>query len=64
MKKAIVILFILAFASMAFASNPVNYKAKLLPAKGMLVSGGTSTTVGMAAVGFTYGLNKSNIQGV
>ncbi|MCF7832566.1 MAG: hypothetical protein K9N05_03180 [Candidatus Marinimicrobia bacterium] len=61
MKKAIVILFIIVFGTMAFASNPVNYKAKLLPAKGMLVSGGTSTTVGMATVGFSYGLNKTNI---
>ena len=61
MKKVIVILFILVFAGMSYASNPVNYKVKLLPAKGMLVSGGTSTTVGMVAAGFTYGLNKTNI---
>ena len=61
MKKAIVILFIMVFGTMAFASNPVNYKVELLPAKGMLVSGGTSTTVGMFAAGFTYGLNTTNI---
>ena len=61
MKRTIVILFILVFASMAFASNPVNYKVELLPAKGMLVSGGTSTTVGMFAAGFTYGLSKTNL---
>jgi hypothetical protein len=61
MKKAIVILLILSFASMAFAAHPVNYTAKLLPAKGMLLSGGTSTTVGAATLEFTYGFNKANI---
>ncbi|MCD6336679.1 MAG: hypothetical protein J7M01_00410 [Candidatus Marinimicrobia bacterium] len=61
MKKAIVILFILVFAGMAFAVTPVNHTAKLLPAKGMLIAGSTSTSLTTISGEFTYGLNRANI---
>jgi hypothetical protein len=61
MKKVISILMILSFAGIAFAVTPVNHTAKLLPAKGMLVAGSTSTSLTTIAGEFTYGFNRSNI---
>ncbi len=61
MKKAIVIIMILTFAVIAFAAHPVNYTAKLLPAKGMLVSGGTVTNINTANLEFAYGFKSANL---
>lgn len=61
MKKLIVVAMIFLVAGVSFAAHPVNYTAKLLPEKGMLVSGGTSTTIGAVTTEFTYGFKKANI---
>jgi len=61
MKKLMVIAMILIVASVSFAAHPVNYTAKLLPQKGMLISGGTSTNIGAFTTEFTYGFSKANI---
>jgi hypothetical protein len=63
MKKAIVILFILAFAGTAFATGCIAYTAKLEAPKTMIISGGTSASFTSLQAGFIYGFNRSNLHG-
>ncbi|MEA3392385.1 MAG: hypothetical protein U9Q91_05355 [Candidatus Marinimicrobia bacterium] len=51
----------MVFTGTAFAIAPVNHAAKLLPTKGMLVAGSTSTSLTTIAGEFSYGFNRSNI---
>lgn len=63
MKKTLVLLLLLGFAGMALAIAPVNHTAKLLPEKGMLISGGTSNSFTTVSAEFTYAFAKANLHG-